>query len=928
MSNTFRKQQTASMWYSLDASSPAPAVDEIGGKGRSLIQCHQVSDWDVLVPEGFVLTVSFFELWLHQIQASVEYHTAFDQVTDDRTRDESSSTTTTSMPTYFLSRADCDAVKKQCDALMLSKEQQAALDAAGKACFVTNNGNWKSKPPLCAVRSSAPQEDSSHASLAGLYHTTLGVRLDQPDELLQALRDSFASVFDFRVTSIYNAAGAPYDFRLAVVVQRQLDSQVSGVAFSLDPQSNCYDEAVISANHGLGETVVAGIVTPDTYKVDKVKQAIISKEISEKKIVAYVLNKEDESGKNTKEMKVENPALPALRDVQILEVASLVDKVERFLGIPIDIEWAFEEERLFLLQARPITTYIQLFPEMITPPGEPKRLYMDVTVGTQGFSEPMSVLGLEIWGRMLRVAKPHLQPGPDGTIWELHGRQYLIASNMLAVPYGEKMVRKLFETQGGRIRRILAFIDFNEYRPAKPTDKNKYFMLMMARHLLVQVPSMMKGMCNLDKAMDSYLEKWQDIYERYRPGGKEEQREDISFAQAVDQCMTEFQELIPRFSGMLWAWYSRWRLHKMYDGDREAQDMIGALDMDLNGNPTSEMGHAMLRLASFAEVRDTPSSDAFIQKLRENLFSDEFLRSYNDFMAKFGCRGMKEIDVATRRTYEDPADLFDRIKQIDIENNQILTVKKRKMEAYTSLLEKAAERKCEESFRYHANIIQKLGGYREHPKYVFVYFVAYLRRRISKLANKFVEEGRLTLRQSIFDLHVEEITQAETSLEFSLSDCAGRNKAPYEKVAHINDWPQVIDSRGKIFRGPRDDVQDGIGGDPISPGTAIGRARVLSSPYEAPLVRGEILVTKATEPSWTPIFLNASGVVLEVGGPLQHGAIIAREYGIPCVSGVEKATKVICDGQLIQVDGTNGIVRIVIDADYEEKKERTFDETD
>jgi pyruvate,water dikinase len=151
----------------------------------------------------------------------------------------------------------------------------------------------------------------------------------------------------------------------------------------------------------------------------------------------------------------------------------------------------------------------------------------------------------------------------------------------------------------------------------------------------------------------------------------------------------------------------------------------------------------------------------------------------------------------------------------------------------------------------------------------------------------------------------------EQSSDLDLKEVARKNKAAYEAVANVSDWPTVIDSRGKIFRAPREDVDDGLGGDPISPGTVRGRAKVLNAPYEKPLESGEVLVTRATEPSWTPIFINAAAVVLEVGGPLQHGAIIAREYGIPCVSGVETATKVIKDGDLLEVDGTNGVVKII-----------------
>jgi phosphoenolpyruvate synthase/pyruvate phosphate dikinase len=204
-------------------------------------------------------------------------------------------------------------------------------------------------------------------------------------------------------------------------------------------------------------------------------------------------------------------------------------------------------------------------------------------------------------------------------------------------------------------------------------------------------------------------------------------------------------------------------------------------------------------------------------------------------------------------------------------------------------------------------------GYREHPKYILVVGIDILRKRALKLGKEFVEEGRLEKKEQIFDLTMAQVTKAEKDRKLKLMPLVEKNTAPYKTVAHIKDWPRIIDSRGKIFRAKREEKEgkEGMVGDAISPGIIKGRAKVLHSPYEKPLLKGEIMVAKMSEPSWTPIFINAAGVVLEVGGPLQHGAIIAREYGIPCVSGVYGATKQIKDGDLLEVDGSDGHVRII-----------------
>lgn len=137
---------------------------------------------------------------------------------------------------------------------------------------------------------------------------------------------------------------------------------------------------------------------------------------------------------------------------------------------------------------------------------------------------------------------------------------------------------------------------------------------------------------------------------------------------------------------------------------------------------------------------------------------------------------------------------------------------------------------------------------------------------------------------------------------------------PYEEVRHVKSWPMLIDSRGKIIRENRKDHlndPDVLLGDPVAPGKVQGRAKILNSPDEKPLHSGEVLVARFTEPSWTPIFINASAVIMEIGGPLQHGAIIAREYGIPCVSGLEHATSLIHDGDMLEVDGSAGTIRFL-----------------
>jgi pyruvate,water dikinase len=237
-------------------------------------------------------------------------------------------------------------------------------------------------------------------------------------------------------------------------------------------------------------------------------------------------------------------------------------------------------------------------------------------------------------------------------------------------------------------------------------------------------------------------------------------------------------------------------------------------------------------------------------------------------------------------------------------------------EAYRTLLQAAGKmgKRKAKRFKRNYDVLLEFGGYREKPKYYFVLVTDMLRRRVLAAARSLVDQGRLDQPQQAFDLKMDELDGGLADPGLDLSMLAGRNTQPLKKLRHVHDFPRIIDSRGKIMRPPRKEAGPGeLVGESISPGVARGKVKVLHQPDEKPVLPGEILVTRATDPGWTPLFLNAAGIILEVGGMLQHGALVAREYGKPCVSGLVDATKSLQDGQVVEVDGGNGIVRLVSD---------------
>ena len=856
------------------SANDVPSLGEVGGKARSLIEAT-VAGFNV--PAGFVLDVDFFQPWLDAVRAGPAWQAFLDRPDAD-------------------TRTACDAVKATCAELALTDVQRTELDQAlgalnAERCF--------------AVRSSSPEEDLEGTSFAGGYETTLGV---SPDTLEEALRTSFTSVFDERIVAYKRQHGmATDDPRIAVVVQEQVPSEVSGVAFSLNPRNNCYDEAVINANFGLGETVVNGHVTPDTYVVEKVRGEILERGIAAKSHAAWLVN-----GGGTEERDNADPEAPSLTDEQALAVAQIAADAEAHYGAPMDIEWAIHDQELYLLQSRPITAYVPLPPGMITAPGADKNLYLDLVVLSQGFGDCLSVLGADLWGRMLVLMKAEIMvdAGAEGTIVNMDGRQYINLSSMLRA-LGKSMVSNLIKTYDAPTRKILDSVDFDdEYRPSELPGALKGMRWKLLRNGLKLLPSVVRGLVNLEKALRDYDRFFEEDLARCRVLVGQE----IPYDEMQEALLVLFQNQLQSLGAIAAPVIARSRLARLFGDDAEARDLLVSLEMDLPGNPTAEMGRRMFELASFEELQDTEDGHAFAEKIGARAYSDEFTAAYDAYMERFGCRGIKEIDIATARAYENPPAFFDQLRAIDPRQRAIATAERRRVEAHERLFEIARARGKEKQVRKLANTVRSAAGYREGPKFFFIQVVNLLRRRALILAERLVAAGRMDDAHQVFDLTPFQLAEAERDAGFDLRAAIERNLSTRRHFDRVREWPRVIDSRGKIPRPPLSETEDGLVGDAIAPGTVRGRAKVLHAPYEKPLEEGEILVTRASDPGWTPIFVNAAGVVLEVGGPLQHGAVIAREYGLPCVSGLDGVVDLIEDGQMIEVDGSNGIVRILDEA--------------
>lgn len=841
-----------------------PEISKIGGKAKALME---TTNAEFPVPAGFVLSVDFFESWLKSVKESDVFKKALNDT----------------------SKENCDNVKDFAIKLAYTDTQSKEFHNA----FSSLSGN------VFAVRSSSPEEDLEGTSFAGMYETYLGTKVSDIKETISL---AFSSCFDYRVMQYKKQNKLDLKATsIAVVIQKQIASDVSGVGFSLNPLNNCYDEVVINASFGLGEAIVSGLVTPDTYIYEYADKKILEKKINTKEIALWLNN---EGGIIEKENT--NKDQEALSDEQIVELSELIKKCELYYDKPIDTEWAYEDGKLYLLQSRPITTYLPFFEELLTKPGDKKRFYIDLMVMTQGFDEPMSVLGMDLWSDMLyKVKMGMITPEVKGTAPAIYGREYFSVTDMQKL-VGKKNAVKLINSYDGNIKKIFDEIDLDAHIPNDKPDGSKGFKGKALKSVINMLPGMIATSL---KGHESVIKDYNKVADGVIETAKSLNKDD-DFTDNADKVSELLLSTMNTISAMISGMLAQSSIKKMFKGEDIEKEIV-ALSMDLDGNPTSTMGKLLHKLASYDEFQALKSRDEFKLKCDKRDFTKEFLLDYDEYMDKFAVRGMREIDVASMRIFEDLGMLYDKLVDINIHDTQLTSVQSKRKEAYDKLLAAAKAKGKEKKFVKAAERFQGTFGYREHPKYVIVYIFAMLHMMCLEMADKWVNSGRLEHAYQIFDLNVEQISRAQKDDSFDMLAAREKNLVGYKKVEHITKWPLVIDSRGKIYT-PKLEIKDGdIIGDPIAPGKIVGRAKVLKSPYEKTLEPGEILVARNTEPSWTPIFINAAGVIMEIGGPLQHGGIIAREYGIPCVSGLIGIMDIIKDGDLIEVDGYNGLVKIL-----------------
>jgi pyruvate,water dikinase len=848
-------------------------VAVVGGKGAQLGELSRIEG--IHVPAGYCVTTNAFR----RIMADAP---SIDDRLDRLSR---------------LNPDDRDAIRTLSAEIRRSVEGTPIPDDLAAA--ITRPLNRLDEHAAYAVRSSATAEDLPTASFAGQQDTYLNVV--GPTAILQHVSRCWASLFTERAVTYRLRNG--FDQRkvqMAVVVQQMIFPDAAGILFTADPITSNRKVATVEASFGLGEALVSGLVNADVYQVRDGE--VLAKAIATKQLAIHALQA---GGTQEQAIAPERQEQPALTDAQVLRLAVLGRRIEAHFGSPQDIEWCLVDDGFVIVQSRPITT---LFP---VPAADDRENHVYVSVGHQQMmTDPMKPLGLSVWQL---TAIPRM--------YEAGGRLFVDVAQRLASPSSRAGLLEVMGRGDPLIRDALeTILDRGDFIPSLPDQAPAGPPAGGAPAPIETDPAIVTGLIERSQASIAALKH--DIQNKSGTVLIDFILADI---QELKRILLDPQNLPAILAGMEATWWLNDQL-QAWLGEKNVAD---TLTQSAPNNVTSEMGLALLDVAD--AVRPHPDVVAFLQDVQDDGFLDELteldggreardaIKAYLDL---YGMRCVGEIDITRPRWSERPTTLVPVILG-NVKNFESGEGKRRfeqgRQEAWKKehdVLERVralpdGERKAEETKRM-IDRVRTFIGYREYPKYGIVsrYFV--YKQALLEEAGRLVQAHVLREMEDIFYLTLPELRDVVDVKH--VNDQLIRERKDAFKSYQALTPPRVLTSDGEVVAGAyrRDDLPtSALVGLPVSAGTVEGRARVILDMADAELEAGDILVTAYTDPSWSPLFVSIIGLVTEVGGLMTHGAVIAREYGLPAVVGVEQATRLIRDGQRIRVNGTDGYVEIL-----------------
>lgn len=834
----------------------------VGGKGHNL---SKLFNSGIKVPNGFVILSSAYEDYVKDNQLENKIDAYLSDKNDSHVQSES-------IKALFKKELLSDELKTK------------ILDEF-----------YKFKGGKVAVRSSSTVEDLPGMSFAGQYSSFLNV---QKDELLDSVVECWQSLWNDRAIEYRKKNRVQADFSHAVVVQEMIEAKVSGVVFTSNPVNGIRHEIIINASFGLGEAIVSGLVNPDQYTLDKESLKIISHEIAlkEKKCIYGV------KGIQIVDILSRESSLSE-EELKKLVVECL--KVEDYFTTPQDIEFAISEnDEIFILQSREITT---LFPiDQLEQDGK-TRVYMGAGTVLLGMREPFTPLGFEIMSNMfptiINVMTMKSKPLTNNFVKYAGNRMYVDMTYLMSSKLVAKQFAKSFSGNDLPLKDVMYQVIEKYGKVLKkqgihfriPLGVFKYGLRMSKRMRVIKK-------IDINNRYDAMIEEGNKVYkEQYEKYLKLKSNEE-----KLDFCDSSIKEAF--ILSQTQALYCI-----------EANDLVKidkALKKKYGNRFNSEiLIHALPRcFTQELTIKLNLLAKHFDEKgLEVNASDPEFIK----VLDRFGHRGNTELDFGTKRWNEDPVYLVNQVKSYLKEkmyerNLEDIEDKKIQLEAlieeiYTVMKNDSGIKKAE---KFRKKIISNriAAGMREYPKSDIVRIMELGRKAVLSIGDVFVSKGLLDSRDDIFFLNKKQILD-----EINSRAIVEGNKESYMKEMARVSIPRMIVNNGETFYSSAviDPNSKVLQGKPLSPGIYEGMIKVVLNPIETDLIEGEIMVTESTNPAWTPLFATAGALIMEYGGPMSHGGVVAREYGLPAVVGITNATEILEDGQRVKVNGETGVIEIL-----------------
>jgi rifampicin phosphotransferase len=777
-----------------------------------------------------------------------------------------------------------------------------------------------------AVRSSATAEDLPYASFAGQQETYLNIA--GIEAVLAAVQRCWASLWTERAVSYRASLDIdPRTVSLAVVVQCMVDAQVAGVLFTANPLTGKRRQALIDANPGLGEAVVSGLTNPDHFVVNTSTGEIIERHLGDKQVIIQAT-----PGGGTKSLERTMQSKQAcLSDIQARALAELGARVEAHYDAPQDIEWAIDAPgHIFLLQARPITTLFPL-PAGVPSTDEVLRVFLSFNVqqGTYRPFTPVGISAIRVLASSITTLfglKPRSTLQGPGFVTEAASRIYFDVTAALRGSFGRNFLLQAMQQAEVHAAEIFQRLGADPRLSLLPTPRLPFLRAITRLIIRTGVPWHLFWALLSPRSAQVALQRY---LRTLRSAGEIEAHVSASERlSAVERLLVDAtQRLLRAASPVMPGGMLTYALAGRLLGDDAQESELQVVLRGAPYNPTTEMNLALWILAKQAQA--DPETARLVQNTPPARLAEDYQHGslppllqhgLANFLATYGHRSVAELDLGVARWSEDPtyvlgilasyAAIHDPERALDV---QFQRAEQEARAMVTELTRRARHKGWLRGLLagYCLRRAHELAGLREMPRFCGSLLLAEARTLLYPVGEELVRAGRLEAAGDIFFISLPEAHQALTGTD--LRALVSARHAVFERELARRHVPLVLLSDG-TEPGYRPEIagftRDMLRGVPASPGIVTASARVVLDPHDAHLKQGEILVAPSTDPGWTPLFLTAAGLVMEMGGAMAHGAIVAREYGIPAVVGVPRATERITSGMHLTVDGTSGTILI------------------